>query len=70
MVFKCHFSQQVTNLLIAVTRYRCTSGDFIILQLCFESVDDKIWPTEHWYTMRYALNVWTTKYGQRSIAIL
>ena len=42
----------------------------VYYKVCFESVDDEIWPTEHWYTIRYALKAWTTKYGRQSIGIL
>ena len=42
----------------------------VYYEICFESVDDEIWPTEHWYTMRYALKAWTTKYGRLGIGIL
>ena len=45
-------------------------GALVYYEICFECVDEEIWPTEHWYTMRYALNVWTTKYGRQSIGLL
>ena len=42
----------------------------VYYKICFESVAEEIWPTEHWYTMRYALKAWLKKYGRRSIGIL
>ena len=37
------------------------NGPLVYYKICFESVADEIWPTEHWYTMRYALKARTMK---------
>ena len=42
----------------------------VYYEICFECVDDEIWPTEHCYTMRYESKAWTTKYGRLRIGIL
>ena len=42
----------------------------VYYEICFESAAEEIWPTEHWYTMRYALKAWLKKYGRQSIGIL
>ena len=39
-------------------------------KICFEGVADEIWPTEHWYTMRYALKTGTMKDDRLSTGIL
>ena len=42
----------------------------VYYKICFESVADEIWPTEHWYTMRYALKARTMKDDRLSTGIL
>ena len=42
----------------------------VYYEICFECVDDEIWPTEHWYTMRYALKARTMKDDLLSTGIL
>ena len=41
----------------------------VYYKICIECVDDEIWPTEHWYTLRYDSKAWTTKYGRLVIGI-
>ena len=42
----------------------------VYYKICFESVAEETWPTEHWYTMRYDSKTWLKKHGRRSIGIL
>ena len=42
----------------------------VYYKICFESVADEILPTEHWYTMRYALKGRTMKDDRLSTGIL
>ena len=45
-------------------------GALVYYKICFESVADEILPTEHWYTMRYALKGRTMKDDRLSTGIL
>ena len=47
-----------------------TDRALVYYEICFECVDDEIWPTEHWYTMGYDSKAWTTKYGRLGIGSL
>ena len=42
----------------------------VYYKICFESVAEEIWLTEHLYTMRYALKAWTMKDDRLSTGIL
>ena len=42
----------------------------VYYKICFESVAEEIWPTEYWYTMRYALKAQTMKDDRLSNGIL